>query len=100
MTSALEHGQVEQWLATHSGWTLTREGKRIRKEFAVDNFLAGLEFFRHVAEIAEQMQHHPDLHIENYKDVWIEIWTHTVNGLTEKDFELAEKIDDLTSQVG
>mgnify|MGYP003341152307 CR=1 FL=1 len=40
-------------------------------------------------------QHHPDLHLESYRKVWIEIWTHAVGGLTENDFILAAKIDAL-----
>lgn len=77
------------------GWTLTHEGRRIRKDFPVDNFLAGLKFFDRVAELAEAMNHHPDLHLENYKEAWIEIWTHTANGLTEADYQLAQKIDEV-----
>jgi len=95
MTTALEPTQTEEYLAKLSGWKLTQDGKRIRKDWKVNNFLSGLEFFNRVAVIAEEMQHHPDLHIENYKDAWIEIWTHTVNGLTENDFALAASIDEL-----
>lgn len=93
--NALETTQIEAQLAGLSGWNLSEGGKRIRKEFQVGNFLAGLDFFGRVAIVAEEMQHHPDLHLENYKDAWIEIWTHTVNGLTEKDFQLAARIDEL-----
>ena len=95
MASALEPNQTEEHLSKLDGWELTQDGKRIRKDWKVKNFLAGLDFFARVAVIAEDMQHHPDLHIENYKDVWIEIWTHTVNGLTENDFDLAARIDAL-----
>lgn len=93
--TALTSDQIDQQLAALSGWSVTHDGKRIRKDFSVGNFLAGLEFFQRVSVIAEEMQHHPDLHLENYKDAWIEIWTHTVNGLTENDFQLAAKIDEL-----
>lgn len=93
--NALETTQIEEQLAGLSGWNLSEGGKRIRKEFQVGNFLAGLDFFGRVATVAEEMQHHPDLHLENYNDAWIEIWTHTVNGLTEKDFQLASRIDEL-----
>lgn len=95
MASALQTNQIEEHLSKLSGWTLTQNGKRIRKDWQVNNFLAGLEFFQRVAVVAEEMEHHPDLHIENYKDVGIEIWTHTVDGLTESDFALAAKIDEL-----
>ncbi len=95
MVNALEQTVAETELTKLSGWKLTQDGKRIRKDWQVKNFLAGLDFFRRVGTLAEEMQHHPDLHIENYKDVWIEIWTHTVDGLTDNDFALARKIDEL-----
>ena len=74
-------------------WKLTSEGRRIRKDWKFRDFMAAIEFFRRVAEVAEAEQHHPDLHLENYRKVWIEIWTHSVGGLTENDFILAAKID-------
>jgi len=95
MAQALDASATKSQLTKLSGWKLTEDGKRIRKDWSVKNFLEGLEFFRKVGDVAEALQHHPDLHIENYKEVWIEIWTHTVNGLTEKDFQLAAKIDEL-----
>jgi 4a-hydroxytetrahydrobiopterin dehydratase len=49
-----------------------------------------------VAALAEREQHHPDLHIEGYRRVWIEIFTHAVGGLSENDFILAAKIDAIT----
>ncbi len=95
MTTALNAQQVQERLAALTGWTLTRGGTRIRKDWSPANFLAGLDFFSRVATVAEEMQHHPDLHLENYKDAWIEIWTHTVGGLTDSDFILAQRIDAL-----
>jgi 4a-hydroxytetrahydrobiopterin dehydratase len=48
-----------------------------------------------VAKVAEQDGHHPDLHLEGYRNVWIELWTHAIGGLSENDFILAAKIDQL-----
>jgi len=61
----------------------------------VKNFVAGVEFFTRVAELAESEGHHPDLHLDGYRHVWIELWTHAVGGLSENDFMLAAKIDRL-----
>ena len=55
--------------------------------------MAGIDFFRHVAELAEAENHHPDLHLENYRELGIEIWTHAIGGLSQNDFILAAKID-------
>ncbi len=84
---------AQQQLNKLPGWRLTHDGQRIRKDWRVKHFMAGLEFFRQVAEIAEADGHHPDLHLEGYRNVWIEIWTHAIGGLSENDFILAAKID-------
>ena len=47
--------------------------------------------------MAEADQHHPDLHLEEYRKVWIELWTHAIGGLSENDFILAAKIDELAA---
>lgn len=90
---ALEQAQ-EQLKALH-GWRLTHDGLRIRKDWVVKNFMAGIAFFDRVAQLAEEEGHHPDLHLEGFRNVWIEIWTHAIGGLSENDFILAAKIDRL-----
>ena len=87
--------QVDAQLAALSGWRRTAAGTRIRKDWQVQNFTAGIEFFTKVAELAETEGHHPDLHLEGYRNVWIELWTHAIGGLSENDFILAAKIDRL-----
>ena len=52
-----------------------------------------LGFFNKVAEVAEEDGHHPDLHIAGYRNVSVELWTHAIGGLSENDFILAAKID-------
>ena len=89
---------AQKQLALLAGWVLTADGKRIRKDWMLKNFLAGLNFFNEVARVAEEEQHHPDLHLEGYRHVWIEIWTHAINGLSVNDFILATKIDTLPIQ--
>ncbi len=76
-------------------WYLTHDGQRIRRDWEMKNFMAGLDFFQRVAELAEDEGHHPDLHLEGYRNVWIELWTHAIGGLSENDFILAAKIDQL-----
>ena len=75
------------------GWKLTGDGQRIRREWVVKNFMAGINFFNDVAKVAEAEQHHPDLHLAGYRNVAIELWTHAIGGLSENDFILAAKID-------
>ncbi|HTQ40563.1 MAG TPA: 4a-hydroxytetrahydrobiopterin dehydratase [Pirellulales bacterium] len=86
---------AETQLKNLSGWRLTHDAQRIRKSWIVKDFLAGIDFFQAVAQLAEAENHHPDLHLEGYRNVWIEIWTHAIGGLSENDFILAAKIDRL-----
>jgi 4a-hydroxytetrahydrobiopterin dehydratase len=82
-----------------SGWRLTHDGQRIRKNWTVKNFMAAMRFFEKVAEVAEEDGHHPDLHLESYRKVSIELWTHAIGGLSENDFILAAKIDELPIEL-
>ena len=61
------------------------------------NFVDGLAFFEAVGKVAENEAHHPDLHLESYNKLSIEIWTHAIGGLSENDFILAAKIDAIES---
>lgn len=89
---------VEQ-LKKLSGWKLTDDGQRIRKEWTAKHFMAAIKFFNEVAEVAETDQHHPDLHLSQYRKVAIELWTHAIGGLSENDFILAAKIDELPIEL-
>lgn len=86
---------AREQLKNLQGWYLTHEGQRIRKDWKVKNFMAAMNFFHRVAEVAEADGHHPDLHVEGYRNVSIELWTHAIGGLSENDFILAAKIDQL-----
>jgi len=90
---SLEESQSQ--LATLDGWQLTHGGQRIRKNWVAKNFMAGIDFFNRVAGVAEGEGHHPDLHLEGYRNVGIELYTHAIGGLSENDFILAAKIDQL-----
>ncbi len=82
-------------LARLDGWKLVHDNERIRKTWVMKNFMAGIDFFNAVARVAEDEGHHPDLHLEGYRNVAIEIYTHAIGGLSENDFILAAKIDRL-----
>lgn len=85
----------QRQLANLPGWRLTHNNQRIRKDWTVKNFMTGLAFFNEIAVVAEADGHHPDLHLEGYRNVSIELWTHAIGGLSENDFILAAKIDQL-----
>jgi 4a-hydroxytetrahydrobiopterin dehydratase len=69
-------------------------GERLRKTFRFPDFATALAFVNRIAEVAEREQHHPDILLA-WGKVSIEMWTHSVGGLSENDFILAAKIDEL-----
>ncbi len=94
-TPPLDRDEIEQLLPQIPGWQLSGDGKRLMRNWRVLDFMTGLDFFRRIGEVAEQEDHHPDLHLANYRDLIVELWTHAAGGLTENDFIMAAKIDAL-----
>lgn len=87
--------QAQEQLAQLGGWSLSADGLRIRKSWVMKDFRAAIALFNRVADLAESEGHHPDLHLERYRHVTVELWTHAIGGLSENDFILAAKIDRL-----
>ena len=91
-------GEAAKYLEQVPGWQLVDDAHHIRRDWRMKNFVAAIDFFNKVAALAEQEQHHPDLHLTNYRDVRIEIYTHAIGGLSENDFILAAKIDQIRAR--
>ena len=68
---------------------------RGRCEWKTKGFKSALRLFERIGEIAESEGHHPDLHLTSYNNVSVELSTHAVQGLTENDFIIAAKINEL-----
>ena len=64
----------------------------LARDYRFENFKDALQFAVRVGEMAEEQQHHPDLHVA-WGKVGIEIWTHKIGGLTESDVVFAAKCD-------
>lgn len=93
MTEEVANGLLRQV----AGWNLVNEGGvlKLNRSMKVKSFTKGLELFQLIAGVAEAEGHHPDLHLVEWNNITIEIWTHAVDGLTENDFILATKINKL-----
>ena len=91
--------EAERLLNDLTQWQLSDDGKRIRREWTVKNFMEAVHFFNRVATLAEEEGHHPDLHLVGYRNVAIELWTHAIGGLSENDFIVAAKIDQLPIEL-
>ncbi len=92
MADLLTSQDIKNWLKKLPEWEL--EKKAIERTYEFDDFAQAFEFVNGVAEIAEEDDHHPDIDIR-YNKVRIALSTHSEGGLTDMDFEIAEKIDTL-----
>ena len=102
MTSArgkeiLDPIRIEEALAELPGWEY--KAGRFERVFLTKSFMAGLEFVQAIAPVAEEMNHHPDV-ILTYPKVKVQAWTHTVNGVTELDVDLAKAINRKADEEG
>ncbi|HUK77616.1 MAG TPA: 4a-hydroxytetrahydrobiopterin dehydratase [Thermoleophilia bacterium] len=70
------------------------QGDAITRTFKLRDFARAIDFVNAVAEMAEEVQHHPDIDIR-YNKVTITLTTHSAGGLTRNDIELAAGIDDI-----
>jgi 4a-hydroxytetrahydrobiopterin dehydratase len=86
---------IEEKLKALPSWSLS-EGAMVKQlEFA--DFVAAMDFVNQVADKAEAASHHPDIDIR-YNKVRLALVSHDAGGLTERDFDLAAAIDNLTTQ--
>jgi 4a-hydroxytetrahydrobiopterin dehydratase len=88
----LSDEEIEARLGELPGWE--RQGSAIVREFKLDDFAGSVDFVTRITPMAEQMNHHPDLTI-SWNRVGVSLSTHSQGGLTENDFELARRIDEL-----
>ncbi|MDX1961216.1 MAG: 4a-hydroxytetrahydrobiopterin dehydratase [Leptospiraceae bacterium] len=84
--------EIQEKLNKLNDWSF--DGKDINKEFKLTTYLEGLELAQKIGEIAESLDHHPLIEID-YRKVRVKIHTHSVDGVTELDFEFARSVDKL-----
>jgi 4a-hydroxytetrahydrobiopterin dehydratase len=90
---ALKGEQLHDLSHQLPNWNVIDE-HHITRVFTFPDFKSALDFVNRVGVVAEEQGHHPDIALA-WGKVEITIWTHKVNGLTESDFILAAKIDQL-----
>jgi 4a-hydroxytetrahydrobiopterin dehydratase len=92
MAVKLQRQQVAEGLQGLTDWTL--QGDQIERILTFENFVDAMIFVNKVAEIAEEEGHHPDIRIV-YNRVTLALTTHDAGGLTQKDLQMAHRIDSL-----
>lgn len=88
----MDASAIQAGLARLPAWSL--EGNKLRRVLVFEDFRAAFAFMVQVAELAEQHQHHPDWS-NSWNRVVIELWSHDVGQLTQRDFRLAAAIEGL-----
>lgn len=89
----LKAAEIAQYLRQTPEWQVVNDHHLVR-EFRFPDFLKALAATNRVGKVAEEQGHHPDLHL-GWGRLKVEIWTHKIDGLTESDFILAAKIDEI-----
>lgn len=88
----LPEQEIDRNLASND-WR--REGDAIVREWELEDFSRAMEFVNRVADAAEAANHHPDIHVHGWNKVRLELSTHSEGGLTQGDFDMAARIDEL-----
>jgi 4a-hydroxytetrahydrobiopterin dehydratase len=92
MVALLPQTEIDQALAGLDGWS--QDGNELVRSVTADSFPVGIDLVRRVADVAEEMNHHPDIDIR-WTTVTFRLSTHSAGGLTTNDIELARRIDAL-----
>jgi len=85
--------EIKKKIGEILGWNF--ENNQIGKEFQLKDFAEALKFANKVGEFSEEMNHHPDIFIHSWNKVKITVSTHSEGGVTDKDFKLADKINNI-----
>ncbi len=95
MPDRLSDTEVQTKLADMPDWSL--QGEKIERNFKFKDFAEALKFVNTVGAEAEKMDHHPDLLLHDWNQVTMMLSTHSANGITENDFELAHRASKASS---
>jgi 4a-hydroxytetrahydrobiopterin dehydratase len=97
MAERLSDIAIQRELGNLPGWS--RRGEVITKTFQFRDFLTGIDFVTAVAKAADAADHHPDIDIR-YTKVTCALSTHSAGGITQKDLDMARKIDRAQESIG
>lgn len=92
MAALIAQSDLKEMMKRVPEWDTNK--KSIERTFEFDDFSQAIDFVNAVAEIAEEEEHHPDLDVR-YNKVRVVLSTHSEGGLTDMDFQIAEKVDTL-----
>jgi 4a-hydroxytetrahydrobiopterin dehydratase len=90
MRTKLSDLEIRRAIGSLPGWS--RKGDALNKTYSFARFADGIRFVQQVAEVADKMNHHPDIDIR-YTNIAFSLSTHDAGGITQRDLELANAIE-------
>ena len=93
MRTKLSEEAINERLLRTPMWR--REGIMLVRDLQVENFAAALALVNRIGEVAEALDHHPDILLHGWNKIRLSVTTHDTGGLTERDFELAARVEEL-----
>jgi len=89
----LDQSKIDELLAAHPDWA--QVGDALQRTCRFDDFLGAMAFVSQIADLAESLQHHPDIMIR-YSKVTLTLTTHDEGGITDRDLEFVQAVDQKT----
>jgi len=94
MSTVLSEAEIQQALQKLPGWK--KNGNAIERVFQFSNFVQAMQFVNQLAEAAEAINHHPDIHV-SYSKVTLTLVSHDSGGVTQRDIRMAGKINEIAA---
>lgn len=88
--------EIQVFLDKHRAWSISHD--KLHREFVFDNFVQAFGFMTQAALYAEKSDHHPEW-FNVYKKVIVDLSTHEAHGITERDFSLADKMEQIANSA-
>ena len=85
-------GEIQEFIGRYGSWSVVNS--KLHREYIFNDFVQAFGFMTEAALIAESMNHHPEW-FNIYKKVIVDLTTHEAEGITERDFELAKRMEGL-----
>ncbi len=87
--------EIDSFITAHDSWSV--DGGKLYREFVFHTFCEAFGFMSEVALVAERSNHHPEW-CNVYKRVTVHLTTHEAGGITQRDFDLAEQMENIVSR--
>lgn len=91
--------ESQENISAFPDWTLSEDGKYIEVFYVMKDFMSAVSLINEIAKVAQEEDHHPDIHLTGYRNLKVKLSTHAIGGLSENDFIVASKIEHLPKKL-